>query len=221
MREFNYKAAWKTLAFPTVMALPQEIRDLFLRVREEAMDLRQSGDTLDMPWPDTSLLQRFAEIPSFWLALASKAIHSFGHWASDDWRIASTFGNGAYWKFANYADQTLSARLGIKRNRMEKTPAGVSFQVMEGAIRGGVFTPFSWQWQEIGPATQLTFDACKAAKFPPMPVVPFRSDCDKFADAAMKVIEGLRTQHMLGQFRLLHDTERFMEYRDMQLSDTY
>jgi len=150
---FDYTAAWVLAEFH-FRNLPANVRDLLERVRVECSDLSQNRD-LDMPWPkDSDLRERFEEIPAEILAKAAYWIHGFGHWSPLPC-IGAHYG-GATWKFSNYADQILTAKLGIKRNR-RGNDRGWTLAVHEGEIRLQWSDPDSWTWNPVGPATMGTF----------------------------------------------------------------
>lgn len=170
---FDYETAWKELAAPMFHALPANVRDLYARVIQEAGHLSQ-GKNLNMPWPEwppadsmgvtfreeLSLKQAFAEVPAEILAVASRVIHNYGHW----WPGAVAGGPnpdrvGGGWKFSNYADQSLAARIHESLDpRWPDRGNGFHFRIFEGFIRCQVSTPDSWTWQEVGLGTLTTWE---------------------------------------------------------------
>ena len=86
MAEFDYKRAWRELAEPSYRALPQNIRDLYVRVQHEAVDMAQDAN-LDVIWPEHAgaypepLRSVFEKIPAEELAHAARTIYSRAHWA--------------------------------------------------------------------------------------------------------------------------------------------
>lgn len=142
--QFDYAAAHKALAIPAYNALPESVRAIY-RDLADMEGLAQRGPDLLVPMPD-ALAPRFEAIDSYTLALASKAIHDYGHWASE-----APDTRGATWKFSNLADQVLRARLGIPAG----LPKGIGYawSVHEGTLRLCASTPNSWTWVVVGPAT--------------------------------------------------------------------
>lgn len=204
MKRFNHERAWAVLARPAFEALPADVRALVDRVGMEAATLRQGPD-LDMPWPE-GLRARFEAIPAEILAQASMVVYSYGHWAKmGHWSQA----NGIYWKFSNYADQVLAAKLGIPRERTKVKGHGLSFSVVEGVIRAGVSTPDSWFWVEIGPATMRTWEACNWP-FPSVPGTRLRSEWLSYEERMRKDLKAIASHFRddLGCFGYL---DGFME----------
>lgn len=153
MREFDYVQAWCLLAMPEYESLPADVRALALHVAEVADGLRQERNLL-MPWPE-GLRQRFDNVPAETLAKAARAVYFLGHWKPGNATLpdALALSHGGSWKFANYADQALAARLGLSF----ETPwgkDGVSIYVHEGAIRVGWSHKHGWTWHEVAFATE-------------------------------------------------------------------
>ncbi len=161
MKDFDYVQAWTVLARPAFDALPQAVQDLYTQVAEEACNVAQDSETLDLPWPDIPgregcLKKAFEALDNATLAHAARVIYSYGHWSPVP--KYSSFGAGAYWRFSNYADQVLSERLGFARQRL-KTPNGISWAVHEGGLRVQLSWKDGWKSTEVGIATTPVSDA--------------------------------------------------------------
>lgn len=173
MKVFDFEKAWEELPAKDFWVLPQNIRDLFHDVAILAENLNQKND-LDMPWPSEdlyiekeenllsqgSILLRFNEIPNEYLSYSARVIYSYGHWGKPS---IYKVGNGAYWKFANYADQVLRQKLNIpKRNIVYSgLRKNIIFDIHQGYLRVCYEDKDSWLWEEIGPATQDRVDRAK------------------------------------------------------------
>ena len=78
MRSFDYKRAWREVAEPAVLNLPQNVRDLYIRTVGVAAGLHQLPN-LDMPWPNADGFKTaFEEIPLEWLSVGARAIYFYG-----------------------------------------------------------------------------------------------------------------------------------------------
>jgi hypothetical protein len=141
---FDYRLAHKEVAAPLYRALPKRVHTLVARVKSECADLTQKPD-LDMPWPE-GLREAFEALDTNTLAHAAWAVYFFGHWGTRD--CLQEF--GTYWKFSNYCDQVLRARLGLKQDAPDR---GVGFVVCEGQLRVCYSSARTWTWTEIGPAS--------------------------------------------------------------------
>lgn len=154
--QFDFKAAWLHVAKPAYNVLAQNLRDLYLRVADEAKELTQKKN-LDMPWPDSDLQGAFEEIDSEVLAGAAMSIYFYGHWF---W-IDKNPHPGAYWKFTSYADQVLRARCGLPQRRA-RAPRGISYQAHQGRLRLCLETHDLWIWSDFGLATPDTLAKARA-----------------------------------------------------------
>lgn len=155
MPQFDFVAAWREVANPAYLALPQNLRDLFETVREVAKDLQQDKN-LDMPWPE-GLKSQFDEIPAEELSKAAHVIYCWGHWGGMD-----SSSGGAYWKFSRYADQSLRPRLGMDpSSTWEDPPRGLSFKVCDGLLRLCYSSRDLWTWTKIGLATVGTMEKAR------------------------------------------------------------
>lgn len=172
--EFDYEAAWTNLARPAWERTPDAFKALAGRVDAESADLHQHRDTLDVLWPKTDLRDTFAALAAsdpYGLAMAARAAYFVSHWFYSESGAQRPFAQPG-WKFANYADQVLTAALGLPRNRSGKTPNGASFAVFEGFLRvqfnrPGDRTGF-WLWEEVGPATPEVLAAVRGVTAPEM-----------------------------------------------------
>jgi hypothetical protein len=113
------------------------------------------------------------------LAFAAQVVYSYGHWAPGKvedqpfaQRLTEHLGRanrfqktGGYWKFANYADQELTRRIGIARNRTA-AEHGITWAVHEGCLRICWSHPRGWTWTEVGWATQQVFERLNAIAKP-------------------------------------------------------
>lgn len=158
MKQFNYKLAYEFLAEPAWADLPTAVLALVSRVYRTAANVGQDPGTLDTEWPvdeagDHALRAAFYAIPSNQLARAARAVHSAGNWASGDDDGVKLQAHGAYWKFSSYCDQVLRERLGLPQ-RGERYGHGAHIELHEGYLRLCVSTPYSWEWNEIGPASE-------------------------------------------------------------------
>ena len=159
MTTFDYVTAWREVAKPAYEALPQNVRDLLGRVTVECGDLSQLAD-LSMPWPTgelapagaESLREAFDKIPAEVLALAAHVIYATGHWHPSGARLVPA--DGSTWKFAQYADQSLRARLGLpERGDNGRDTATIQIKVIDGAIRLCYSSRDMWTWARVAPAT--------------------------------------------------------------------
>ena len=164
---FDYERAWIELAKPGFETRPQNVRDLYERVARECSEFGQTEVTLDMPWPKESDLRAvFDKVPAEELAAAARIVYFYGHWSPEPG--ISRFGNGAHWRFSNYADQSLRGRLSeatgsdFWTHRHHSTGGGVSFRVHEGFLRACYSSRDEWRWEEIGLATVTTLERAQA-----------------------------------------------------------
>jgi len=87
---FNYARAWRELAQPCyVISVRPDAKALYREVAKRSGSLVQ-GRNLDVPIPD-DLLELFRAIPDPGLAIASRVIHFWGHWAhpGDNWMLVA------------------------------------------------------------------------------------------------------------------------------------
>jgi hypothetical protein len=149
MKQFDYRTAWHEVAHPAYLKLSPGALAALGTVKVEAADLHQQQD-LDMPWTPT-IRTAFEPLTTAELATASRAVYFAGHWHPEGVESAVLRGDGAAWKFALYADQLLSERLGLPRGPSKGN--GTSYRILEGALRVGWSTPSSWSWREINYAS--------------------------------------------------------------------
>lgn len=179
---FDFKTAWREVAKPAFDALPQHIRDLVDRVQELCSTTHQSHD-LSLPWPKDGgeMLQvAFEGLSSEQLATASRVVYFFGHWAQS----AQVQQGGAYWKFALYADQVLSKRLGFPGPHEMPRVNGTSYRIHQGVLRVNLISPNSSGWVELGPATEQTRELRLQQAWPAQPTLVASSYADDKAFAA-------------------------------------
>lgn len=188
-RRFDYERAWAELALPGFESLTLDVLGILAVVRTEAKTLSQ-GSSLDMPWPEDdrvrpALKPLFVGVEDVELAKAARIVYSFGHWAPGreislqnlktrafdrtlreklDAAMAMQK-DGVYWKFSNYVDQVLSERLGLKRER-RLVPKGVTFSVMEGALRASWSHEVGFQHVDIGWASQAMWKSVQNERQP-------------------------------------------------------
>lgn len=160
---FDYKRAHKEVATPLYRGLPKHILRLVSRVQTESADLSQKPD-LDMAWPP-GLREAFERVDTSTLAHAAQVVHDYGHWGTRDCLQEV----GTYWKFSNYCDQILRARLGLARDFKGQ---GVGFLVREGQLRVCYSSTHVWTWEVIGPASKGLLRAARRRFKGPLPVVP-------------------------------------------------
>lgn len=226
MNEFNYKKAWTHLALPEFDRLPPAVRALVDDTARAAIDLRQGKDLL-LPWPDDggTLRRAFDACENDALAPAAHVVHAFGHWAPRlmkqlklTWQQDYLAGlqtaealqsTGAYWKFSNYADQVLRARLGLARDH---APRGASFAVHEGVLRVCFSMPDVWTWKAIGWASYQTLALAREVAEPDWFATNRTASRHQevFDEYVAKI---LANREVSESFRRLTDTERFMEAR--------
>lgn len=204
--QFDFKTAWLHVAKPAFNVLAQNLRDLYLRVADEAEGLTQKKN-LEMPWPDSDLQGAFEEIDSEVLASAAMSIYFYGHWF---W-IGENPHPGAYWKFTSYADQVLRARCGLPQQRT-KSPRGISYQIHDGMLRICVNTRNTWAHAEFGLATPTTLEKARAM-FPegcPLPQAPHSRDetvFRLFEKAQLDLPKALYPKEgMIAEFQKVTDT---------------
>lgn len=175
MKEFNYSRAWWELALPAWNALPEAAKNLALLVADDCGDCLQL-ESLDTEWPEKGKLRLTMEgLKSEVLAVAAHTVWAMGHWCPGPSRAlfddaqnkdALALGKrlqatGGYWKFANYCDQILRARLNLSPRNVSHI--GVSFAIHEGVLRVCWNHRDGWQWTEVGWATMQTWDRAQAA----------------------------------------------------------
>lgn len=200
MKEFNYKRAWREAAQPLFEELPEQVLRLFDRVKIEGLN---QGQDLNCIWPERtdedrwlaiylsndwsgSLQEAFAEIDSETLAHAAAVIPDYGHWHSNN-----DDQTGAYWKFSNYADQTLRTRLGVS-NGTEGN--GVSIRILEGMIRVGFSSKWSWPFEEVAPATEENLNLIRR-RLATLPAIDRRrTPWDAASDRAMAKAKQIRDE---------------------------
>lgn len=187
MKEFDYKTAWQEVAAPAFNALPPEVHYLYQEVCQHCGDLRQDADTLDMPFP-AGLREKFEKLTDMQLADSAAIIHAFGHWHS-----SNPDNTGAYWKYSNYADQVLTARLGLRRRPRYGPYAAKGLEVHEGVIRVCLSAKWFWQWEEVCLATRENLEAIRAANLPGPPQGPApRQFAEDWADTCLAQIKTLK-----------------------------
>jgi len=189
---FDHVTAWTEQAKPAFDALPGNVRNTVFDVGELAGDLSQNED-LDMPWPTTGhpLRKNMSEWPTAILAHAARVVYFYGHWAPRGSAGQEAQKNGAYWKFSNYADQILSARVGLKRNRRASGAGFVSLVVLEGNLRAQISTPWSWRNFDIGPASSdLAMKARTIIEKHPAPKE--RATWEREEDAVLRDLKKIR-----------------------------
>jgi hypothetical protein len=170
-KSFDYKTAWKELAYPSFLALSPEIRSAFANLCQNGREWNQDR------WLEVQATPEFREtlsaLPLRALANAARTIYFFGHWYSKDRSnlfeqdIPDGPPQGAHWKFSNVADQVLADALGMKRNRID-SGRGISFRIIEGWIRACWSDKDSWTWEEIAPACLQTLEAIRAVSTSPI-----------------------------------------------------
>lgn len=186
-KEFRYQRAWAELAMPAFQELTAEMRKLVFTTEVAARELSQLP-SLDMPWPSEGnlLQQMFNEEASLPLAKAAHAVWALGHWGPGDFldlgdgpmlafkkelrgfldTAKALQHSGGYWKFANYADQILSERLKLERDRRNTRKTGLSFAVREGVLIACWDHSEGYQSTEFGWATEDVFQTAKAIDAP-------------------------------------------------------
>jgi len=151
MLEFNYGRAWHECVkpqFDTLMKSAQ-ISHLYARLKTDA--LGQDRSTLDCIWPTStdvdryiridqsndwtgSLRELFEEVISYSLARAANIIYFYGHLMPGGVPERGVKSGGASWKFANYADQILRERCGVRR--ADYRP-GTKLTIQQGVLAVG------------------------------------------------------------------------------------
>lgn len=176
--DFDYKAAFHKVARPAFSALPPAVHALLARTEQLCANLHQDS-TLAMPWPeDPTFRAAFEALDSETLAKAARAVYYWGHWNPN-----GGIGTGAYWKFSDYADQVLSARLGLMSPHASTNGNGIFVRCLQGQIRYCWSTPWSWQWEEMALATEESKDRLQRAVRPSQPENRWRKTWEAWADA--------------------------------------
>lgn len=145
---FDYEAAWEKRVLPEILSVPQNIRELFIRVADEAKEISQHSD-LSLPWASPALRVAFSKVPAEELSWATALFYYFGHWASKDWSYASRWGWGAYWKFAKYADASLDARLELPSSH-DGLLCTTKVHSLNGQLRVNVSDRHGWSNHDVG-----------------------------------------------------------------------
>lgn len=162
MKVFDYAAAWHGLAIPAYNTLPEEVKSLYRVTAEKSRGLTQLQD-LSMPWPD-GLREDFRAFNTATLASASRAVYFCGHWKpSREFFLGAE--HGAHWKFSSYADTTLAERLGLNPPHARTDGNAKFVRIHEGYIRVCFSSPWSWRWEEVGPASAELVSACRAIPY--------------------------------------------------------
>ena len=187
--EFDYAAAWRE-ARPLWDALPANLRELFAETRKVAADARQDKNT-DLPWLRTpgplteGFKGRFHAIPATDLEHAASVIHALGHWLPGDappedrLLFAGSPPDGAYWKFAHYADQSIRERQGRPWSGREPRPKTELEKVceelgIEVRCRRGTSEDYDEDdWRAKANAWTVTLQFGAATSHPPTMTVPF------------------------------------------------
>jgi hypothetical protein len=192
--EFDHEGAWNEAARPLFESLPGVVRALFALTCGVARDLHQSPND-DMPWPEDggTLRAQFEALDDLTLATAAAASYPYGHWSPEGTAAACS---GGTWKFSNYCDQVLRARLKCDHNPR----SGAGLMVHEGLIRVGVSTAWRWQFVEVAPATAENARRVREslAKFPEPTRNSKRATWDKWSDAVVARARTLRAELLPG-----------------------
>ena len=178
---FDYKAAWTALARPEYESLDLRAKRLYAEVMEKCADSKQ-GKNLLIPWVDAEIRENFESLPAPLLSYAARVIYFFGHWSPEGHH---KIGNGAYWKFANLADQTLRRTLGLAQTYADSAEGGVSIRVHDGLLRVCAQTRDTWRWRELGLATPENLGAWATVAEPmaPEPRTMSLQRCDDYERA--------------------------------------
>jgi len=170
MSEFDFKRAWYNVARPAFDALPEAVKALIERVDRDAAELRQDPSTLLMPWSE-GLREAFESFDSDTLAVASHVVYFYGHWAFGEHTKHAFQERGTYWKFSDYADQVLAARLGLPAYDKYTTGYGITYRVHQGMLRVQSNTPDSWLWEDCALGTQTSLFKLTERSWPLTPQV--------------------------------------------------
>lgn len=167
------------------------------------------------------LRERFQKLESIWLAKAACIVHNYGHWAPGvfedvKWNARCAEAQllqrtGAHWKFSNLCDQVLTERLGMVRARTAKSQRGISYVVINGALRACCNTQEMWTWREVGWATLANWEGVSSIARPALFTTnrtPSRHE-EMFTAYAEKVTAKTTNDG----FKEMHDITSFMEER--------
>lgn len=182
--------------------------------------MRQGWDLDTVGCPE-ELKARLSAFSTNELARASRAVYSCGHWdpgitGGNLTGHFDTYRTGAHWKFANICDQILRARVFSKDEegqrylvRDGKAPKALkAMEIHEGMIRETFSDKDSWQWFEVGFAT----DGYMTAR-PPRPQM--HSEPRRASTYDWKELEAFGARCKAGDFATEDakpwlDVERFM-----------
>jgi hypothetical protein len=171
----------------------------------------------------------FEKTPAEDLAWAARVVYSYGHWAPlrvvqqdlfkhrllEHMEQAHRFQKtGGYWKFANYADQELTRRIGIERNR-KHSPRGIS-AVHQGCLRVYWSHPNLWCWTEVGWATKVAFERLSLIAPPTLTVIGGRTTSESYDQwdayvARLKASSRGVLCEEIGRFERWTNLESYME----------
>lgn len=200
---FDYETAWQELALPAYKQLPSAALVLIEEVGIVADNLHQDKNC-DMIWPDDGgkLRELFNRLDSATLANAARVSYFYSHWRPG----TSIAGNAPKvpggWKFANYADQVLRARFNVGRS----VNNGVGLMICDGTFRVAYSSRDSWQWEEVGIATEDGHKKAAELAADLRRMVSAYSSIEERDSAAWKFFEELKATKALSDW----DTSRFM-----------
>ena len=158
---------FKEAAEPAWAKVPQEAKALLERVNVEAFDIATSfGKT---PWPESSLKDGFRSTDPGLLAGAAFILSRYAIWNPD--RSICEKGNGGWYKFISYVEQTLNVRHGLPEGGLEYDDQwGMGLSVCDGLARIEFDVREKWGlYSYIGLATDKVVAAIRSAVWPRFP----------------------------------------------------
>jgi hypothetical protein len=159
---------FRKAAEPAWAKVPASMKALLDRVEVEAFDI-SGGFAGACQWPESSLKDEFSRADPSLLAGTALVLSRYALWNPD--RTLSERGNGGWFKFVNYADQTLRVRHGLpEADAKYEDQWGMGLSVYEGLARVEFDVREKWGFYSyIGLATDKAVAAIRGAVWPRFP----------------------------------------------------
>jgi len=151
-----WKEIWQTVAIPAFKALPEEVRDLYLRICKGTLEVGIRPDGVLLLPKGSTFYSELQKYETEDLAYYSWLTFFHGWWSDKEYsfepepehRVHPGFEN-----LSNYADQILRKRLNLS---VHAEPHGFSYGVKHGLLELRLTTPHFWGTFHIGLATAET-----------------------------------------------------------------
>ena len=169
MKTFDYVAAWTNVIAPLFESFSADAKNL-IRRGGELSDVQQGRDLLlDRTNPIAApIVAELEKLDSLTLSRLSCCANFMTHWFSAKeirttphqlkrhvtYLTALKLSQVGVWKLSNLADQILRGRLGLVDMPHNAKGSWLNCAVHDGTVRVQYSDYNTWQWVEVGPATQ-------------------------------------------------------------------